>query len=118
MLNDLLQPGLKLVVCGTAAGTTSGKVGFYYAKPVNKFWKTLFQVGLTPRQLAPPEYELLLSFGIGLTDFVKGQSGMDKQIDFAATNRNQFNSKIIEYSPAVLCFNGKKSRRTLFAEES
>ena len=109
MLHDLLQPGLKLVVCGTAAGTTSGKLGHYYAKPSNKFWKTLFQVELTPRQLAPSEYELLLSFGIGLTDFVKGQSGMDKQIKFAAANRDEFSSKIIEYSPAVLCFNGKKA---------
>ena len=109
MLNDLLQPGLKLVVCGTAAGTTSGKVGYYYAKPSNKFWKMLFQVGLTSLQLAPSEYQRLLDFGIGLTDFVKGQSGMDKQIKFAAANRDEFSSKIIHYSPAILCFNGKKA---------
>ncbi|MFN8444794.1 MAG: mismatch-specific DNA-glycosylase [Caldilineaceae bacterium] len=109
MLTDLLRPGLMLVVCGTAAGTTSGKTGHYYAKPSNKFWRTLFQVGLTSHQLQPAEYALLLKFGIGLTDIVKGQSGMDKQINFAVANHDEFRSKIIEYSPTVLCFNGKKA---------
>src|SRR5665647_1267841 len=82
VLDDLLRDGLKLVVCGTAAGAKSAKLKQYYAGPGNKFWRTLFELGLTPRQLEPNEAELLLDFGIGLTDLVKGQSGADCTLDF------------------------------------
>ena len=34
---------------------------------------------------------------------------MDKQIDFSAANRDEFRKKLIQYSPSVLCFNGKKA---------
>ena len=61
MLNDVLTPGLKLVVCGTAAGEVSAVCGDYYAGPGNKFWSVLFEIGLTPRRLAPREYKELLT---------------------------------------------------------
>ncbi len=48
MLEDLLAPGLALVVCGSAAGRRSAQLGHYYAGPGNKFWRTLARVGLTP----------------------------------------------------------------------
>ena len=52
----------------------------YYAGPGNKFWPTLFRVGLTPRQLAPAECRSLLQYGIGLTDIAKGVSGSDSSL--------------------------------------
>ena len=55
-LPDVVLPGLKVVFCGTAAGTRSAQVGAYYAGRGNKFWRTLFQVGLTPRPLDPHEF--------------------------------------------------------------
>ena len=109
MLNDLLTPNLSLVFCGTAAGTTSAKRGQYYAGKGNKFWRTLFETGLTLRQLDPSEYQLLLTFGIGLTDIVKGQSGMDNAIDFRRASRESFWEKILRCRPGILCFNGKKA---------
>jgi TDG/mug DNA glycosylase family protein len=76
--DDLLRPGLRLVICGTAAGETSAKLGAYYARPGNKFWRVLHEVGLTPdRALFPSEFRELLTYGIGLTDLAKGVSGMD-----------------------------------------
>ncbi len=53
VLPDLLAPGLDIVFCGTGAGAWSARVGAYYAKPGNKFWPTLYAVGLTPRRLQP-----------------------------------------------------------------
>jgi G:T/U-mismatch repair DNA glycosylase len=41
LLDDLLRIGLRLVICGTAAGERSAKLGAYYAGPGNKFWRTL-----------------------------------------------------------------------------
>jgi G:T/U-mismatch repair DNA glycosylase len=58
-LDDLLEPGLTIVFCGTAAGLRSAALAQYYAGPGNQFWKVLAQVGLTPRQLSPHEYGLL-----------------------------------------------------------
>ena len=43
-LPDILQPNLKVVFCGTAAGDASAKKRAYYAGPGNRFWKTLHEV--------------------------------------------------------------------------
>lgn len=80
VLPDVLKPGLKVVFCGTAAGAVSARQGAYYAHPQNKFWRVLFDVGLTPRLLKPEEYWEVLEFGIGLTDIAKHVSGMDREL--------------------------------------
>jgi len=54
--------------------------GAYYAHPQNKFWRILFDVGLTPRLIKPEEYARVLEFGIGLTDIAKHVSGMDREL--------------------------------------
>jgi hypothetical protein len=43
ILPDVLMPGLKLVFCGTAAGTVSARRGQYYAHPQNRFWEILYR---------------------------------------------------------------------------
>src|SRR5476649_664229 len=80
ILPDRLKPGLRLVFCGTAAGKQSALQKAYYANRQNKFWRTLHQVGLTPRQFAPDEFRLLWELGIGLTDIAKYHFGMDHQL--------------------------------------
>ena len=77
VLPDLLRPGLRVVICGSAAGAVSAARGAYYAGPGNKFWRILAEVGLTPRRLEPGEFREVLNFGIGLTDLVKTHSGSD-----------------------------------------
>ncbi len=109
MLRDLLAEDLALVVCGSAAGRRSAQLKQYYAGPGNKFWRTLARTGLTPRPLAPAEFRLLLSFGIGLTDLVKGQSGGDDEIDFGRAGAAALARKIARLRPGVLCFNGKRA---------
>lgn len=109
MLPDILAPKLKLVICGTAAGTRSAAVAHYYAGRGNKFWRTLHRVGLTPNQLAPHEQLQLLEYGIGLTDLVKGQAGMDNRIIFAGNLRAALQSTVECWKPAVVCFNGKRA---------
>ena len=109
MLPDLLRDGLKLVICGTAAGEKSAEVGQYYAGPGNVFWRTLHETGLTPRELAPEEWATLLDYGIGLTDLVKDQSGADRGIRFAGGQ--ELRRKIRQYQPRLLVFNGKKAAK-------
>ena len=109
ILPDLLQPGLKLVICGSAVGTVSARKGAYYAGPGNKFWPILAETGLTPRQLRPDEFPLLPSFGIGLTDLAKSAFGADTAIPQGEYDPPGLMARIRACRPAVLAFNGKKA---------
>jgi RimJ/RimL family protein N-acetyltransferase/G:T/U-mismatch repair DNA glycosylase len=111
VLDDLLRAGLKLVVCGSAAGDRSAQLGQYYAGPGNKFWRTMARVGLTPRRLTPGEAGLLPDLGIGLTDLVKDQSGPDSGIEFGGESRELLRRKMQELQPDILCFNGKRAAK-------
>ena len=114
MLPDVLKPGLKIVFCGTAAGRKSAELGFYYAGNGNKFWKTLFETGLTPRLLMPSEFSELINWGIGLTDMVKDKSGMDNSLMRSDFNNSGLVEKIKKYNPRYLCFNGKKAAKEFY----
>ncbi|MGB3714178.1 MAG: mismatch-specific DNA-glycosylase [Candidatus Promineifilaceae bacterium] len=115
-LDDVLGHGLKVVFCGTAAGTVSAERGQYYAGPGNKFWKTLHSIGLTERELDPAEFRTLLAKGIGFTDVVKDKSGMDKVIKAAdfESGRGRLRREMEKYQPRFLCFNGKRAAKGFF----
>ena len=114
MLPEVLKPDLKIVFCGTAAGRKSAELGFYYAGNGNKFWKTLFETGLTPRLLMPSEFSELINWGIGLTDMVKDKSGMDNNLMRSDFKNNGLVEKIQKYNPRYLCFNGKKAAKEFY----
>ena len=107
-LQDLLSHGLDLVVCGTAASFVSAERGQYYAGPGNGFWWVLEETGLTPRRLQPSEYRSLLEHGIGLTDVVKNQAGVDNGINFPGHGA-ALEPRLRPHSPRFLCFNGKRA---------
>lgn len=106
-LEDVLARHLKLVVCGMAAGKASAAAGAYYAGPGNRFWPTLHAIGLTPRLLQPHEYREVLTYGIGLTDVAKDQSGADAELDLGRVDPRPLRAKILRCQPAILAFNGK-----------
>jgi TDG/mug DNA glycosylase family protein len=114
ILPDVLDYGLKVVFCGLAAGRASARAGAYYAGPGNRFWETLYRIGLTPRQLDPREYDRLPAYGIGLTDLVKAQYGADSAIIYEDDARESLRARILEYAPRVLAFNGKRAAQEFF----
>jgi double-stranded uracil-DNA glycosylase len=109
VLPDVLAPNLKLVFCGTAAGNESARQGAYYAHPGNKFWRTLYQVGLTPRQLASTEFMMVLNYGIGLTDLAKFVSGNDDQLKPADFDVVAIEGKIAQLQPHAFAFTSKNA---------
>ena len=111
ILPDVLQPGLKLVFCGTAAGKRSAAERAYYAHPGNLFWRALFEAGLTPRQLTPAEFPLLPQYGIGLTDLAKRHSGNDNELPRDAFDVPALLAKIERYQPNLLAFTSKYAAR-------
>jgi TDG/mug DNA glycosylase family protein len=114
ILPDLLRPGLRLVFCGTAAGTASAKAGAYYAGPGNRFWPTLAAVGLTPRRFHPDEFPLLDDLGIGLTDLVKHNSGNDSELPAEAWDVEGFLQRMAPHVPAVIAFTSKRAASEVF----
>ncbi len=117
MLEDLFVENLDLVVCGTAAGYRSAELKQYYAGHGNKFWSILAEISLTPRQLAPSEYRELLSYGIGLTDIVKRQSGGDSDIDFGDADPGSVKQKIVRLKPRFFAFNGKRAAQAYLGRQ-
>jgi TDG/mug DNA glycosylase family protein len=111
ILPDVLQPGLALVFCGTAAGKRSAAERAYYAHPGNLFWRALFEAGLTPRLLAPAEFPLLPQFGIGLTDLAKRHSGNDDELPPGAFDVPALRAKIERCAPRLLAFTSKNAAR-------
>ena len=107
ILPDLLDYNLNIVFCGMAASKKSKQVKAYYAGPGNKFWKTLFSIGLTSKPLKPEQFNQLVLYKIGLTDICKTDYGNDSELDPLKYDVKRFNKKILEYKPKILCFNGK-----------
>ena len=118
VLPDLLKPGLDLVICGTAAGYRSAEMRAYYAHSSNRFWRTLAETALTSRELSPPEYSLLLDFGIGLTDLAKHYKGADSGLLDGDLDLTGFWNKIESASPRILAFNGKTAARLALGRRS
>lgn len=121
ILPDRLKPGLKLVFCGTAAGRQSALSRAYYAHSQNKFWKTLHEVGLTPRLFMPHDYEKLWELGIGLTDIAKYSYGMDHQLPREALGAEAvaaLEARIQKVKPAILAFTSLNGGRKVMGKNA
>jgi len=119
ILPDRLKPGLRLVFCGTAAGTQSALEKAYYANRQNKFWRTLHQVGLTPRQFEPSEFPLLWELGIGLTDIAKYHFGMDHQLPRDSLGQEAvraLRARIAKTGPRHLAFTSLNAGRSVLGK--
>ncbi len=111
VLPDILGPDLRVVFCGTAPGRASAAAGAYYAGPGNRFWQTIWEVGLTPLLLPASEYARLPEFGIGLTDICKVSYGSDQELGTTEFDLARLQSAIATSEPRRLAFNGKNAAR-------
>ena len=111
VLPDVLDYGLILVFCGTAASTVSARQGAYYANRGNAFWGTLHMTGITPRLLAPSDFHDLLDLKIGLTDLAKFSAGSDSQLRRNDFQPDQLRQKIVRYQPQIIAFTSKTAWR-------
>jgi double-stranded uracil-DNA glycosylase len=121
VLPDVLRPGLRIVFCGSAAGTVSAARGAYYAHPQNKFWRTLFAVGLTPRLMRPEEFCELPQWGLGLTDIAKHVSGMDRELPGGALGSAAcaaLTERIGQVQPKLLAFTSLNAGRRYLGQRA
>ncbi|MDE0111980.1 MAG: mismatch-specific DNA-glycosylase [Albidovulum sp.] len=117
-LPDVFGHDITLLICGSAASKRSAETGNYYAGRRNKFWPTLFQIGLTPYRLEPKEFTKLPEFGIGLTDLAKYFSGSDARLRSGDDDPSSLLDKIGMIRPPVVAFNGKRAAKSFLASNS
>lgn len=121
VLPERLKPGLTLVLCGTAAGRQSALQKAYYAHAQNKFWRTLYETGLTPHLYAPRDYPALWELGIGLTDIAKFAYGMDHQLPKDSLGReaaDALRARIEKVAPRFLAFTSLTAGRTVMGKHA
>jgi len=66
----VIAPGLDVVFCGINPSLLSAERGHHFARPGNRFWPALHGSGFTDRLLSPDEDELMLEYGLGITNMV------------------------------------------------
>lgn len=109
ILPDLLEPNLNIVFCGTAPGTVSAQRGAYYANAGNAFWRTLFEVDLTPHQISPQQFQSITQYKLGLTDLAKHVYGADSILKKTDFGREELRKKILHHAPRILAFTSKRA---------
>jgi len=113
---DIIAEGLSVLFCGINASIYSAAVGHHFARPGNRFWKTLHGAGFSDRLLHPSEDHLLLSYGCGLTNLVDRATARADEVspeEFRA-GRHQLAAKIQRYRPHCLAVLGISAYRVAF----
>jgi TDG/mug DNA glycosylase family protein len=105
---DILRPGLRVVFVGFNPSLPAWRSGHYYANPGNRFYRLLFESGLTPRLLTPAEDRTLLEFGIGATDLLAEPSAIAADLPAGRFRAAvpELLEKIEANVPRAVCCNG------------
>jgi double-stranded uracil-DNA glycosylase len=117
---DVVAPGLSVLFVGINPGLYSGAVGHHFARPGNRFWKTLHLAGFTDRVLSPFEEHELLSHGVGITNLVeRATAGADQILpEELRRGAGRLERKVRRHHPACVAFLGLGAYRTAFGRAS
>lgn len=116
---DVIDHGLDVLFCGINPGLYSGAVGHHFARPGNRFWRTLDASGFTPRLLGPFEEHELLDYGLGITNLVRRATATaDKlQDDELRAGGRSLRRKVARYRPRWISFLGLTAYRVAFGRK-
>jgi double-stranded uracil-DNA glycosylase len=113
---DVIAPGLVVLFAGINPGLYSGAVGHHFARPGNRFWKSLHVAGFTPRVLSPFEEHELLHYGLGITNLVdRATAGADDlSPEEIRRGARRLERKVCHINPERVAFLGLGAYRTAF----
>lgn len=107
-LPDIVEYGLKVLFVGYNPGIQSAIEGHHYANKSNRFWKLLYDAGITPYKFSPEDDAKLLELGFGSTNIVARPSKSSADIssgEFRA-GAEVLARLIIKIKPAIVCYVG------------
>jgi TDG/mug DNA glycosylase family protein len=118
LVPDVIASDLDVVFCGINPGLYSGAVGHHFARPGNRFWRTLYNAGFTDRVLSPFEERELLTFGIGITNLVARATATAGSLtpDELRAGARKLRRKLARYRPRWIAFLGLTAYRTAFEQ--
>ncbi|HEY9665841.1 MAG TPA: G/U mismatch-specific DNA glycosylase [Coleofasciculaceae cyanobacterium] len=113
---DIIAPDLQVLFCGINPSLYSAAVGHHFARPGNRFWRSLHIAGFTERLLAPFEDKDLLQFGYGLTNIVDRATARADELDpeELVAGHQHLAAKVQHYRPRFLAILGISAYRTAF----
>jgi TDG/mug DNA glycosylase family protein len=119
LVPDVIAPGLDVLFCGINPGLYSGAVGHHFARPGNRFWRTLHASGFTDRVLSPFEEHDLLDLGLGITNLVERATATAERIkaDELRRGADKLSPKLARYRPKWIAFLGLTAYRVAFASK-
>jgi double-stranded uracil-DNA glycosylase len=115
---DIIAADLQVLFCGINPSLYSAAVGHHFARPGNRFWKTLHAAGFTDRLFHPSEDGDLLQLGYGVTNMVDRATATADQL-VAEELRAGFTAlgkKVQQYRPQCLAVLGISAYRTAFGQ--
>ncbi|WP_174734856.1 G/U mismatch-specific DNA glycosylase [Mesobacillus harenae] len=108
-IQDHLKEELEVIFVGFNPSIRSAETGHHFANPNNRFWKILYESGLTPRKYQTEEDYRLLDLGYGLTNIVARPTKAADEItkEEYEEGREKLKVKIQTLKPRIVCFVGK-----------
>jgi TDG/mug DNA glycosylase family protein len=106
---DHMKTELKVVFIGFNPSLRSGETGHHFANPNNRFWKILYESGLTPKLYTTNEDKELIKLGYGLTNIVERptKEALDITKEEYEKGRILLKQKLSTYKPKIACYVGK-----------
>lgn len=108
-VNDRVKENLKVLFVGFNPSLRSSETGHHFANPNNRFWRILYEAGLTPRKFAASEDDLLLELDLGITNIVARPTKAADEITKEEYKQGKaiLKQKIARLKPKIVCFVGK-----------
>lgn len=106
---DHLRKNLDVLFVGFNPSIRSSETGHHYANPNNRFWRILYEAGITPRKYDTTEDFKLLDLGYGMTNIVARPTKAADEItkEEYRQGKEELMLKIKELKPKIVCFVGK-----------
>ncbi|MEH7115583.1 mismatch-specific DNA-glycosylase [Neobacillus niacini] len=109
LVRDHIKAELTILFVGFNPSIRSSETGNHFANPNNRFWRILYEAGLTPRKYEAAEDSKLLELGMGITNIVARPTKAADEITSEEYKEGKeiLRKKIELHTPKIVCFVGK-----------
>lgn len=115
-IDDVVAPGVRLLLVGINPGVRSAQRNRHFAGPSNRFWPALHAAGITPQVWGPDRQHELPQIGVGITNLVARPSARADEVSPAElrAGAEALTRKVEALAPRVVAILGLTAYRTAF----